>query len=60
MSEKTQCQDYWEIRRGNIALAGSTIPYFGHPARILLDMYEHGYYLYKNGKRVKKCELAKV
>lgn len=58
MAEKNQNRDYWEIRRGKEVLCGSTVPFLGYPARILLDMYAAGYTCYRNGNRVKKCDLT--
>lgn len=58
MTEKIEHRDFWEVRRGGEVLCAGTVPFLGYPPHILLDMFENGLYLYKNGKRVKKCELA--
>ena len=58
MSGKPEIRDYWEIRRGKEVLCCSTVPFLGYSVGTLLDMYAAGYACYKNGNRVKKCELA--
>lgn len=55
--KKTESRDYWEIRKGREVICGSTVPFLGYPARVLLDMYGAGYCCYRNGNRVKKCEI---
>lgn len=58
MAEKKETHDFWEVRRGREVLCAGPIPFLGYPSHILLDMYANGLYLYKNGKRVRKCELV--
>lgn len=53
-------RDYWEVRQGKEVLLGSPIPYLGYPSRILLDMYASGLSIYKNGVKLKKCQLTSV
>lgn len=60
MVNQKEIRDFWEVRRGGEVLCAGPVPFLGYPAHILLDMYENGMYFYKNGKRVKKCELALV
>lgn len=58
MAEKKEIRDFWEVTWGGEVVCTSTVPFLGYPPRILLDMHVNGYSFYKNGKRVKKCELA--
>ena len=57
MADQKENREYWEIRRGSEVLCSSTVPFFGYSARVILDMYAAGYSCYRNGNRVKKCEL---
>ena len=50
--------DYYEIRRGRDVLCQGTVPYLGYPPERLKEMARNGIYLYKNGKRVKLCEVT--
>ena len=49
--------DYYEIRRNGQVLCRGTVPNLGYSEERLKDMYREGTYLYKNGKRVKLCDL---
>lgn len=58
MQKSEVTRDYYEMRRGKEVLCGSTVPNLGYPISWIKDMARHGIHLYKNGKRVKLCELA--
>lgn len=58
MAEKKEIRDFWEIRQSGEVVCAGPVPFLGYPSHALLDMYDHGLYLYKNGKRVKKCQLT--
>lgn len=58
MQNKRETRDYYEMRRGGEVLCGSTVPNLGYPAERIRDMARNGIYLYKNGKRVKLCEVT--
>lgn len=51
-------RDYYEMRRGGEVLCSGTVPNLGYPAERIRDMARNGIYLYKNGKRVKLCEVT--
>ena len=53
-----QERDYYEMRQGREVLCCGTIPNLGYPVEWLRDMARHGIYLYKNGNRVKLCEIS--
>ena len=57
MAERQVNRDFWEVRGGNDVICCSTVPFLGYPLRVLQDMYASGLCLYRNGNRVKKCEL---
>ena len=50
--------DYYEMRLGGEVLCSSTVKNLGYPVAWLLDMARNSIYLYKNGKRVKLCEVT--
>lgn len=50
--------DYYELRRGRDVLCRGTVPNLGYSPERLKEMARNGIYLYKNGKRVKLCEVA--
>lgn len=58
MVNQEKIRDYWEMRRGREVLCGSTVPNLGYPAAWLKDMARNGIYLYKNGKRVRMCDIT--
>ena len=58
MANKSMARDYYEMRRGGEVLCGSSIPNMGYPVAWLRDMARHEIHLYKNGKRVKLCEVT--
>ena len=49
--------DYYEMRRGQDVLCTGTVPNLGYPLSWLREMARNGIYLYKNGKRVKLCDI---
>ena len=49
--------DYYEIRRGRDVLCRGTVPNLGYSPERLKEMARNGIYLYKNGKRVKLCDI---
>lgn len=49
--------DYYELRRGRDVLCRGTVPNLGYPPERLKEMARNGIYLYKNGKRVKLCDI---
>lgn len=49
--------DHYEIRRGSQPLCESSIKNLGYPVETIRQMLKAGYTLFKNGKRVKQCEL---
>lgn len=51
-------RDYYEMRRGGETLCSGTVPNLGYPPEWIRDMAKAGIYLYKNGKRVKLCDIA--
>lgn len=58
MSKGKQSSDWYEVRRGGEVLCGSTIPNLGYPIAWIKDMAKHGIYLYRNGKRVRMCDIT--
>ena len=58
MPNKCVIRDYYEMRRGGEVLCSSTVPNLGYPVEWIRDMARNGIYLYKNGKRVKLCEVT--
>lgn len=56
--KKNNCSDWYEVRRGGEILCGSTIPNLGYPIAWIKDMAKHGIYLYRNGKRVRMCDIT--
>ena len=58
MANKSVTQDYYEMRRGGEVLCGSSVPNLGYPLEWLRDMARNGIHLYRNGKRVKLCEVT--
>lgn len=57
-SKKNNCSDWYEVRRGGEVLCGSAIPNLGYPIAWIKDMAKHGIYLYRNGKRVRMCDIT--
>ncbi len=51
-------RDRYEIRRGTVVLCCGPVPNLGYPAHILRQMYRDGLSLYRNGKRVKLCDIV--
>lgn len=58
MENKCVTRDYYEMRRGREVLCSGTVPNLGYPVELIRDMARNGIYLYKNGKRVKLCEVT--
>lgn len=58
--KKNNCSDWYEVRRGGEVLCGSTIPNLGYPIAWIKDMAKHGIYLYRNGKRVRMCDITAI
>ena len=50
--------DYYELRRGRELLCSGTVINLGYSPERIRDMARNGIYLYKNGKRVKLCEVT--
>lgn len=50
--------DYYEMRLGREVLYGGTVKNLGYPPEWIRQMAKHGIYLYRNGKRVKLCEVT--
>lgn len=50
--------DYYEMRRGREVLCGGTVKNLGYPPEWIRQMARQGIYLYRNGKRVKLCEVT--
>jgi hypothetical protein len=50
--------DWYEMRRGGETLCGSAVPNLGYPLHWLKDMAKQGIHLYKNGRRVKLCDIT--
>jgi hypothetical protein len=51
--KETEAQDVYSIRKSGVEVARSTIPNCGYTPETLRAMKQEGYYLYKNGKKVK-------
>lgn len=45
--------DLYSIRKSGVEVCVSTIPNCGYTPDVLRDMARAGFYLYKNGKKVK-------
>lgn len=45
--------DTYSIRKSGVEVCVSTIPNCGYTPDVLRSMAKEGYYLYKNGKKVK-------
>ena len=58
MANKSVDKDYYEMRRGGEVLCGSSVPNLGCPPEWIRDMARKGIYMYRNGKRVKLCEVT--
>ena len=58
MENKCVAQDYYEMRRGRELLGSGTVINLGYSPERIRDMARNGIYLYKNGKRVKLCEVT--
>jgi hypothetical protein len=58
MAKDKEVRDYYEMRRGKEVLCGSTVPNLGYPPAWLKDMARNGIHLYKNGKRVRLCDIC--
>lgn len=58
MDNKKKICDYYELRQGGEVLCASTVPNLGYPPETLRQMWQAGIRLYKNGNRVKLCELT--
>ena len=58
MENKRVAQDYYELRRGREPLCSGTVINLGYSPELIRDMARDGIYLYKNGKRVKVCEVT--
>ena len=58
MTNKSVGQDYYELRRGRETLCSGTVINLGYSPELIRDMARNGIYLYKNGKRVKICEIT--
>ena len=58
MANKSVTRDYYEMRRGGEVLCCSSVPNLGYPPEWIRDMARQGIYLYRNGKRVKLCEVT--
>lgn len=48
---------YYEIRRGKETLCSGTAPNLGYSPEYLKEILKAGYSLYRNGKRVKLCDI---
>lgn len=51
-------RNIYEMRRVGQVLCCSTIPNLGYPAACIREMARNGISLYKNGKRVKPCDVT--
>ena len=58
MTNKSVTQDHYELRRGRETLCSGTVINLGYSPELIRDMARNGIYLYKNGKRVKLCEVT--
>lgn len=58
MANKCVSRDYYELRRGGEVLCSSSVPNLGYPAEVLWEMVRAGYGLYRNGNRVKLCDIT--
>ena len=58
MPNKCVIRDYYEMRRGGEVMCSVTVQNLGYPVERIRDMARNGIYLYKNGKRVKICEIT--
>ena len=58
MENQKIIRDYYEMRQGGQTLCSSTVPNLGYPAHWIREMAKAGIHLYKNGKRVKLCEIG--
>lgn len=58
MENKRVAPDYYEARRGRELLCSGTVINLGYSSELIRDMARNGIYLYKNGKRVKLCEVT--
>lgn len=58
MENKCVAQDYYELRRGRETLCHGTVINLGYSPELIRGMARNGIYLYKNGKRVKLCEIT--
>ena len=58
MPNKCVIRDYYEMRRGGEVMCSGAVPNLGYPVERIRGMARNGIYLYKNGKRVKMCEIT--
>ena len=58
MANEGKIRDYWEMRMGREVLCGSTVPNLGYPPDWIKDMARNGIHLYKNGKKVRLCDIT--
>lgn len=58
MTNESVTRDYYEMRKDGQTLCSSTVPNLGYSVAWLRDMARNGIHLYKNGKRVKLCEVT--
>ena len=58
MENKRVAKDYYELRRGRELLCSGTVINLGYSSELIRGMARNGIYLYKNGKRVKLCEVT--
>lgn len=58
MSNKIVANDYYEMCRGRETLCRGTVIDLGYSPELIRNMARNGIYLYKNGKRVKLCEVT--
>ena len=58
MENKSADKDYYELRRGRDTPCRGTVINLRYPPERIRDMARNGIYLYKNGKRVKLCEVT--
>ena len=58
MARYRTTEDKYQIKFPCGIWLASNIPYLGYTLATLKDMEKHGYYLYKNGKRLKLTGLT--
>lgn len=57
MAKPKEETDIWEVKGNCMAPTCSSAKYCGYSLQTLKDMAKTGIHLYKNGKRVKLCDV---